>query len=130
LALEDIHPGSGELEFFTGSHRDPDYLFGGSSKWLADAPDELERFLQSFHDDALRFGHRRDSFLGKEGDVLMWHADLAHGSTGITKQGISRQSHVTHFTTAHGQPPYLNHVPQEPFEEAGLLFISEFSKIG
>ena len=30
LALEDVHANTGELEYYIGSHRAPDYLFGGS----------------------------------------------------------------------------------------------------
>lgn len=32
LALEDIAPGTGELEYYVGSHRAPDFLFAGKHK--------------------------------------------------------------------------------------------------
>jgi hypothetical protein len=34
LALENVQPGTGELEYYVGSHRAPDFLFGGKSKWM------------------------------------------------------------------------------------------------
>jgi ectoine hydroxylase-related dioxygenase (phytanoyl-CoA dioxygenase family) len=43
LALEDIQPGTGELEYYVGSHRAPDFLFAGEHKWLEAAPHEHER---------------------------------------------------------------------------------------
>ena len=55
LALDDVRPGSGEPEYFTGSHRAPDYMFGGGmSKWLEGYAGEHERFLQSLHEDAVK----------------------------------------------------------------------------
>jgi hypothetical protein len=129
LALEDVSPGVGELEYLIGSHRAPDYLFGGHSKWLAASPDEDPKFLQSLQDDAKRYGFSKGSFLAEEGDVLIWHADLAHGGGQITRPGSSRQSHVTHFTTENSDPIYLRNFDRRTFEQNGCLFVSERSEI-
>lgn len=129
LALEDISEGTGELEYFAGSHRAPDFLFGGHSKWLTSAPDDHARFLQSHHDDAVKFGFEKQSFFAKEGDVLIWHADLAHGGAKITRPGKTRQSHVAHFTTAHDKPAYMNRVTRSPYETNGCLFIAGLKDI-
>ena len=129
LALEDISPGVGELEYFVGSHRAPDFLFGGHSKWRSDSPEDDSRFLQSLQDDAKKYGYRKGSFLAKEGDVLIWHADLAHGGGKITKPGRSRQSHVAHFTTANDNPFYMRDLRREPYVENGCLFVSHIREI-
>jgi len=130
LALEDVRPGVGELEYFIGSHRAPDYLFAGHSKWVTAAPEEDPKFLQSLQDDAKTYGYRKSAFLADEGDVLIWHADLAHGGGQITQPGKSRESHVTHFTTAHDNPPYLRNMTRRHFEQNGCIFVSGHREIG
>ena len=129
LALEDIYAGTGELEYYLGSHRDPDFLFAGEHKWLEAAPHEHDKFLSSLHADAQNYGHAKSSFLAKEGDVLIWHADLAHGGARITRPGTSRQSLVTHFTPEHDNPPYMGHAHRRPVAEGGCLFISQTRQI-
>ena len=104
LALEDVQPGTGELEYYVGSHRAPDFLFGGSSKWMESHTSEHERFLQSLHDDATRLGHVKGSFLANKGDVLVWHADLAHGGSPVGQPSRTRKSLVTHYTPVSDDP--------------------------
>lgn len=129
LALEDIHAGTGELEYYIGSHRDPDFLFAGEHKWLEAAPHEHDQFLSSLHADAEKYDHEKGSFIAREGDVLVWHADLAHGGGRITKPDATRQSLVTHFTTEHDDPPYVHRVRRTPTEEKGCLFVSHLRQI-
>jgi phytanoyl-CoA hydroxylase len=130
LALEDVEPGAGPLEYYVGSHRAPDFLFAGSSKWLKTAPDEHQRFLDSLHEDAQKYRHRRQSFLGRCGDVLVWHADLAHGGSAIKVPERTRRSLVTHFTTAQDEPPYRRHQQHEEGRQGGCIFIAQFSDVG
>ncbi len=125
LALEDVAPGTGELEYYVGSHRDPDFLFGGAHKWMVEAPHDHARFLASLRIDAKRHGHPKERFLAREGDVLVWHADLAHGGSRIRRRGATRQSLVTHFTPERNAPPYVQTVRGETREQDGSLFISE-----
>lgn len=129
LALEDIADGTGELEYYVGSHRDPDFLFAGHSKWVSDAMQEHDLFLASMHDNARKFSRRKASFLAREGDVLVWHADLAHGGSKITKPGRSRQSLVTHFTKSSNKPPYVNRSLRRENEVQGCIFMSQYADI-
>jgi ectoine hydroxylase-related dioxygenase (phytanoyl-CoA dioxygenase family) len=129
LALEDIHAGTGELEYYVGSHRDPHFLFSGGSKSVAGAPEEVDKFLASLHEDAQRYGHSKQSFLAKEGDVLIWHADLSHGGAPITQPGATRQSLVTHFTPESDNPPYMQHAPRSAVDEGTCLFISQYHQM-
>jgi ectoine hydroxylase-related dioxygenase (phytanoyl-CoA dioxygenase family) len=129
LALEDIESGTGELEYYVGSHRGPEFLFGGEHKWKSFAPQDHKKFLQSLHDDAEKYGFKKGSFLAKEGDVLIWHADLAHGGSEIQKPGRTRQSLVTHFTSENHDPPYQKACQRTPVEHNGILFIAQHKQI-
>jgi len=129
LALEDIQPGTGELEFYVGSHRAPDFLFGGNSKWMEAHVDEHPNFLLSLHEDAKRFRQVRKSFLGKAGDVLIWHADLAHGGAPIKNIGQTRRSLVTHFCPARDEPFYRRNAKHEGTEVAGVEFVSQYGNV-
>lgn len=126
LALEDVEPGIGELEYYVGSHRAPDFLFGGNSKWMESHTEEHDGFLQSLHDDAARYDQTRSSFLAKAGDVLVWHADLAHGGAAITKPGRSRRSLVTHFTSASDEPFYRRTSRHQRGELRDCIFTSAY----
>lgn len=116
LALEDIQEGSGELEYFEGSHRLPDWLYSGRYKHF-----NHERDQQSEHIEHLNFiqsesrkrGYPLKRFLPKKGDLLVWAADLAHGGSAITRPGATRRALVTHFTQANMKPNYFNYQPAE-----------------
>ncbi len=126
LALEDVEAGTGELEYYVGSHRAPDFLFGGNSKWMESHTEEHDNFLQSLHDDAARYDQKRSSFLAKAGDVLIWHADLAHGGAPIAKPGRTRRSLVTHFTSAGDEPFYRRSSRRRQAELQGCIFTSAY----
>jgi phytanoyl-CoA dioxygenase PhyH len=130
LALEDIEPGTGELEYYIGSHRAPDFLFGGSNKWMESHPEEHDRFLQSLHDDAKTLGHLKGSFLARKGDVLIWHADLAHGGSPISQPSLTRKSLVTHFTPSADEPFYRRDTSYREAEQGGARFVSSFADVG
>jgi len=129
LALEDITEGSGELEYFVGSHRAPHYLFGGAHKWMENHPEESESYLLSIQADAERYQHRRGRFLAQAGDVLIWHADLAHGGSTIAKSGRSRRSLVAHYTAEHNEPFYRRDRRWATVTENGCEFQSEFGPV-
>jgi phytanoyl-CoA hydroxylase len=129
LALEDIAPGTGELEYFIGSHRAPDYLFGGTSKWAESNPSEHDDFLSSLHRDAKALGHVKGAFRARKGDVLVWHADLAHGGSAITAPGRTRRSLVTHFTAASDEPFYRRNAVHKELDVGGCRFVSQYADV-
>jgi hypothetical protein len=49
VALEDIQPDSGELEYYVGSHTLEDYLFDGHHKWMPFRSTECQQFVASLH---------------------------------------------------------------------------------
>ncbi|WP_138921565.1 phytanoyl-CoA dioxygenase family protein, partial [Novosphingobium pentaromativorans] len=129
VALEDVSEGTGELEYFVGSHRSPDYVFGSLSKWIEAAPCEHNDFLAALHANAETYGYARSRFLPKAGDVLIWHADLAHGGSAVTKPGLTRRSLVTHYTAAR-HAPYYRRWSKFPTNECnGVEFVSSYSDV-
>jgi hypothetical protein len=129
LALEDVQEGAGELEYYVGSHRAPDFAFGGVSKWVEGHDREHQAFVDSLHADAQAYGHVKGRFHGKAGDVLVWHADLAHGGSRIARQGQTRQSLVTHFTAGRDEPFYRRHAQHAPLERDGCVFVSQYAPV-
>jgi hypothetical protein len=129
LALEDIAPGTGELIYYIGSHRAPDFLFGGYSKWMETHTGEHEQFLKSLHSDAEKLGQVKGSFLARKGDVLVWHADLAHGGSEITNSDRTRRSFVTHFTAASDEPFYRRTASYKEAELADCRFVSQYADV-
>lgn len=105
IALEDIEPGSGELEYYLGSHRLADYTFGDGSHFLADGsiPDD---YSEHFEVAAEAAGLERARFRPRRGDALIWHAGLVHGGSAIERPAASRRSLVTHFSPTGAVPAY------------------------
>ena len=113
IALEDIAPDSGELEYYVGSHRLDDFLWQGEFKSKPDAvgPDHPEHlsFLKHLHDASAARGLKRQQFRPKRGDALIWHADLAHGGSKIVDKSLTRKSIVTHYCPSSRSPGYYRH---------------------
>ncbi len=106
IALEDIQPGSGELEYYPGSHRLGPYLFGGERIWAAFGEPELNEFAENLRQRAASAGLTVERFCPRKGDVLVWSATLIHGGSAITDPDLTRKSLVTHYCPADLQPMY------------------------
>ena len=118
IALEDIRPGSGELEYYDRSHSLEPYLFQGRYKRMPPNDPEHETYLQSLHEAAARKGLARVRFRAAKGDALMWCADLAHGGSRVENPALSRRSLVTHYCPRELDPAYFRqgrHTPKIPF---------------
>ncbi len=99
IALEDVRPGSGELSYIVGSHRLPDFPFSTGKKDASEAnPDELHASFGWLVTESDKRGLTREVFRARKGDVLFWHADLAHGGSPITDPRLTRQSIVGHLS--------------------------------
>ena len=117
VALEDITPGSGELEYYVGSHRLEDYLFDGALKWMPFRSDEYARFLASLHERSRARGLERQQFLPRKGDVLIWSADLAHGGCQDVTRDVTRKSLVTHYCPGSCRPIYADGERRYPIQQ-------------
>jgi ectoine hydroxylase-related dioxygenase (phytanoyl-CoA dioxygenase family) len=100
IALEDIHPDSGPLVYYPGSHRLPYLMSEGLEArsgplFIAEGKDqEYTRRLAAAVKDA---GIEPVEFLADKGDVLVWHANLVHGGHSIERPGATRRSLVAHY---------------------------------
>lgn len=111
IALEDVSPDAGGLAYYPGSHRFPHYFFGGNSKGYRPnlhGKDSHQTFLNGLHEKAKAIGSTLETFSAKKGDVLFWHADLAHGGGKILDDNLTRKSLVIHFCPQSVKPNYKN----------------------
>jgi ectoine hydroxylase-related dioxygenase (phytanoyl-CoA dioxygenase family) len=106
IALEDIQPGSGELEYYPGSHALPPVLFRGDHLWVAPDDPEAKHFTATLHARAKQAGLCVQRFLPKKGDVLIWAAGLMHGGSPVTNPNLTRKSLVTHYCPADLSPMF------------------------
>ena len=107
IALEDVREGSGELQYYEGSHRIEEYLwFGRARARPYDYEDEAE-FLRWMHEKPRALGLPLTRFRPKKGDVLLWHADLVHGGAERTDLAASRSSLVAHFAPVDVDPEWF-----------------------
>lgn len=105
IALEDVHPDSGPLRYFAGSHKIPAYTFSnGTNTAVAAEMPECEKFIQ---DEVNKRSLKADSFCAKAGDVFLWHGQLLHGGTPIRDKTKTRKSLVTHYFRAKDVDPLL-----------------------
>lgn len=114
IALEDIQEGSGELMYVRGSHRFPEAgLFNGKKHWNAqeDGDDAHLKWFAWLENSAEKMGLKREVFRAKKGDILVWHADLAHGGSPIKDESKSRKSLVGHYCPASAHPHYFSFQP-------------------
>ncbi len=106
VALEDVRPDSGELEYYARSHTLPDFLFDGKHKWKPVKSPEEAAYLASLHTRSRERGLERRKFQAKKGDVFLWSADLAHGGSQKAEPGRTRKSIVTHYCPVDCDPVY------------------------
>ena len=102
VAFEDIHPDSGPLVFYPGSHRLP-YVF--SKDVGIPEPDLKKNGYSTYHE--LYEPHIRQliekhefqahHFHAQKGDVLIWHANLVHGGSLRRNLQLSRRAVVCHY---------------------------------
>ncbi len=128
LALDEIGVKNGGLQFFVGSHRAPDFLFGGVSKSMDSHIQDYDSYVRSIHADAERFEHRRSIFEARPGDLLIHHADLAHAVSAPTDGTQRRRTLTAHVTGARHDPPYSRPIFQK-LEADGCQFVSRHSDI-
>jgi hypothetical protein len=114
IALEDVTPGSGELMYYRGSHRLPEYAFGGERKhWDRERDGEgpHQEWATALEANAQAMGLEREVFLPAKGDVLIWAADLAHGGSPVEDGARTRKSLVGHYCPDGVQPHFFSWNP-------------------
>lgn len=131
VALEDVTVGAGELFYYPGSHRFPDFLYGGRFKSIAEATRsgytveraEVEQHVTSLRNRAQSLGIDKKILAAKRGDVLVWHADLVHGGNPVSAD-ITRKSLVTHYCPKRMSPLFSEMTSTDIYEHGGHIFTS------
>jgi ectoine hydroxylase len=100
IALEDIEDGSGELVYYPGSHKlnyimSEDYDTGNTALKLGER--NYNHYEEKIESIIQQNNLEEKKFLARKGDVLIWHANLLHGGSPITKSGRTRKSMVAHY---------------------------------
>jgi phytanoyl-CoA hydroxylase len=114
VALEDVQAGNGELVYYPGSHRWEGFLFSKRFKHYdeeRDGPEQLDQWHQWIHEEAESRGCQLSTFLPQKGDVLIWHAGLAHGGAKVTRPEATRRSLVGHYCPEQVRPLYHYYKP-------------------
>ncbi|MEM8499861.1 MAG: phytanoyl-CoA dioxygenase family protein [Pseudomonadota bacterium] len=114
IALEDVQPGSGALKFVPGSHQWTDFLFSGAHTHYDEERDgiaELDRWQQWLENKISAHAIPAKHFIAKKGDVLIWHAGLAHGGGDIENTELTRRSLVAHYCSQGTRPLYHFYKP-------------------
>lgn len=100
LALEDIKGGAGPLIYYPGSHKWPVILPEdiGVPLGSADNPYEHYHLLEkAWEAQIAERGAQAVAFLPKQGQALIWDANLWHGGARQTDPALTRHSQVTHY---------------------------------
>lgn len=98
IALEDIHPDAGPLEYYPGSHRLP-YLQARDVGYQQqeDVTATQEIFHQAWQEMLNAEGLKREIFTPRQGQALIWTANLMHGGSTVRDYNLTRWSQVTHY---------------------------------
>ncbi len=113
IALEDVRAGSGELQYVAGSHRLPDYCFGPNRRHYdpsQDSRDVHDRYYPDTKQRCLDAGLVTQKFAARQGDVLVWSADLVHGGSPITDPSLTRRSLVAHACPSTANPHFFSYL--------------------
>jgi hypothetical protein len=106
--LEDIHPDSGPLAYYPGSHRvDVSEFFDWGSGSVVLEPDSERTpvdLSQHLNDRVRLKGIAPRIYCPRKGDVLVWHGNLSHEGTRIADERLTRKSYVTHYTSLEAYP--------------------------
>lgn len=114
IALEDVQPGSGPLYYYPGSHVNKKFDFGNGIFYNHESthdPNDFARFIEA---NCERLGQTRKPLLIKKGDVLLWHAALAHGGDAITSPNQTRKSFVSHYSSVNAYRHHRQQPDAEP----------------
>ena len=108
IPLEDVHEDAGPLAYYCGSQRPEIMPFfdwgGGSITMTRDSERGPMDFSNHLAAEMKRLEIPAKVFLPKRGDVLIWHAYLAHEGLPIRDESRTRRSYVTHYAPLDSYP--------------------------
>jgi len=102
VALEDIHPDSGPLQYYPGSHKmglwDMDELSVRVHSLNTDTSDNVTYLYLDKLKEAIEYNNLKPAYgLLKKGETLFWAASLLHGGGKLNNPKLTRLSQVTHY---------------------------------
>lgn len=97
LALEDIGPEQGPLEYYSGSHRWPIYTNEHVGFVPRDGVNDQSTYHAVWQRLVERTGVRREQFHARKGQALIWASNLLHGGMPHLDKSKTRWSQVTHY---------------------------------
>lgn len=98
ICLEDVHPDAGPVVYVKGSHTLPPHIGPRGDRTVV-GQSELAVATAYAHAN-LDVEGNSETFLGRKGDVLIWHEQLFHGGSPIIDRERTRRSLVTHYFRA------------------------------
>jgi phytanoyl-CoA hydroxylase len=114
IALEDVHIDSGPLFYYPGSHTNKKFDFGNGMFYNHESTHDPNDFARYIEANCERLGQKRETLLIKKGDVLIWHAALAHGGDAIRNPALTRKSFVSHYSSVNAYSRHRQAPDQEP----------------
>jgi ectoine hydroxylase len=100
IALEDMEEDAGPVFYYPGSHRLP-YLsnsdYGATSNFFLLDGNANKKYEAKVAELLKEKKLTPKTFLAKKGDVLIWHANLAHGGSPVINPTRTRKSMVIHY---------------------------------
>ncbi len=113
IPLEDVHIDSGPLFYYPGSHTNKKFDFGNGMFFNHESEHDPNDFAKYIEANCERLGQKRETLLIKKGDLLIWHAALAHGGDAIRNEALTRKSFVSHYSSINA----YRHHRQAPHDE-------------
>lgn len=114
VALEDVHIDSGPLYYYPGSHTNKKFDFGNGMFYNHESEHDPNDFARYIEANCERMGQKRETLLIKKGDVLIWHAALAHGGDAIRNAALTRKSFVSHYSSINAYRHHRQAPDSEP----------------
>lgn len=100
VALEDIQPGCGEFMYYPGSHKLPYLMNNGfhhnNTAWKIDSMHD-QKYEERIAGEIKKHGLKMEVFRPKKGDIIIWHANMLHGSIPVVHPELTRKSLVMHY---------------------------------
>ena len=99
IALEDVNEQNGTLFYYPGSHKMPyatNKLIGNSTNWIL-SPNPNKNYEDYIEKELENSNLKKEIFIAKKGDILVWHANLVHGGLPHLDKTKTRKSMVVHY---------------------------------
>ena len=130
VALEDIDPRSGPIQLVPGSHKKPALCFSDLGLPVAASLGDVKRNYTMYEDHIrTELEQSNEKAIAPQlsaGDVIIWSANLLHGSPLCVDNRLSRRSQVTHYHFSETEMfynPSFSKIHEQKFVKRNVEFI-------